>query len=147
MEVTTMQSELIPSSALKDNQTIRTVILPDESRKQFCLFTESLYSELDPQTQTEAVLADRGILLMWRLRRTGRIEAGLLSEKMEEKHYNGTITYRTISEAFENDCRNRQCFEKLGRYERGLERSLYTALEKLHELQKGRKKVINVTPG
>ena len=66
-------------NSLKHGLLSREVLLPDEDQEAFAQLSERLGRALDPVGELEVVLADRIIGLVWRLRRLGRIEAGILA--------------------------------------------------------------------
>ena len=102
--------------------------------------------EMQPIGELESALVGRIGGLLWRLKRVGRLEAGiLLFEHAELKSYSS----ETIQEVyvFGDDCITRQgelysrgadSFAKLSRYETSLERSLYKALHEFQRLQAAR---------
>ena len=66
-------------NSLKHGLTARETLLPDEDAEAFAQLSKSLQEALDPLGALEKVLADRIIGLVWRLRRLGKIEAGILA--------------------------------------------------------------------
>ena len=62
-------------NALRHGLRAETLVLPDEDPAEFERFRQSLFDELAPRGELEAVLVERIILLAWRLRRVGQIEA------------------------------------------------------------------------
>jgi hypothetical protein len=66
-------------NALKHGLLSREVLLPDEDAGAFAQLGRRLGEALDPVGELELVLAERIIALAWRLRRLGRIEAGILT--------------------------------------------------------------------
>ncbi len=69
-------------NSLKHGLLAREVLLPDEDAASFALLAKSLREALDPVGALEVVLAERIIGLVWRLRRLGKIEAGILACEM-----------------------------------------------------------------
>jgi hypothetical protein len=67
------------TNARKHGLLSREVLLPDEDAVAFSQLSKRLGEALDPVGELEQVLADRIIGLVWRLRRLGKIEAGILA--------------------------------------------------------------------
>lgn len=66
-------------NALKHGLLSREVLLPEEDAQAFARLGRRLGEALDPVGELELVLADRILGLLWRLRRLGKIEAGILA--------------------------------------------------------------------
>lgn len=62
-------------NALRHGLRAETLVLPDEDPAEFDRFQQALIDELAPGGELEAVLVERIIVLAWRLRRVGQIEA------------------------------------------------------------------------
>lgn len=62
-------------NALRHGLRAETLVLPDEDPAEFERFQQALIAELAPAGELEAVLVERIVVLAWRLRRVGRIEA------------------------------------------------------------------------
>ena len=62
-------------------------VLPDEDEQVFLEFRERLFAALCPESEVEVFLADRAILVAWRLQRVLRVEVGVFAsyyfEEME----------------------------------------------------------------
>jgi len=181
---TSAGKEVAKFNATKHGLTASTPVLPHEDSEQFTSFRVALMDELQPGSMTEAVLVDRIVSLMWRLRRLSAVETGMfeynqhdrlarnakqrtesfevdeevwLREEWMEKKAR-TITDREaheyarkeqrwaeerrdhgtgmMADAFLGDIGNG--FERLRRYEVGLERSLHKSLRELEHLQVAR---------
>ena len=65
----------------------RMQVLPDEDEQVFLEFRERLFAALCPESEVEVFLADRAILVAWRLQRVPRVEVGVFAsyyfEEME----------------------------------------------------------------
>lgn len=118
-------------NSLKHGLLSRSVLLPDEDAEAFAQLGERLMAALNPVGELELVLVDRIIGLVWRLRRLGKIEAGILSDR----YYDAV---QTLEDAFMRDSANANALSKLSRYETSMERSLYKALHELQRLQAAR---------
>lgn len=64
-------------NALRHGLRAETLVLPDEDPVEFERFRQTLRDELAPGGELEAVLIERIVILAWRLRRVGQIEAGI----------------------------------------------------------------------
>ena len=65
-------------NALQHGLLSQEAILPGESASDYAEFAERLYAELQPIGEFESALVGRIGGLLWRLRRVGRLEAGIL---------------------------------------------------------------------
>jgi hypothetical protein len=125
-------------------------ILPGESASDYARFAETLYVELQPIGELESALVGRIGGLLWRLKRVGRLEAGILmwehaelsdltlyDEPVRASRYifgDGDMT--TQGRIYS---RGADSLAKLSRYERSIDKSLYKALHELERLQAARK--------
>ena len=66
-------------NAVQHGLRAETLVLPDEDPGEFETFRQAMIDELAPTGELEAVLADRIVTVAWRLRRVGRIEAGIFT--------------------------------------------------------------------
>ena len=66
-------------NALKHGLLSQEVLLPDENEEALQELGERLRSELQPVGELENLLVDRILSLIWRLRRLGRVEAGIFA--------------------------------------------------------------------
>jgi hypothetical protein len=97
---------------------------------------ECLRAELQPVGELEDVLVDRITSLLWRLRRRGRVEAGVfIQESYGDVRDPDTST---LGLAFIRDANGANAFFKLSRYETTMERGLYKAPHELQRLQTAR---------
>jgi hypothetical protein len=123
-------------NALTHGLLSREVLLPGEDEDALRELAESLRAELQPVGELEDVLVDRIISLLWRLRRLGRVEAGIF---VKEAHgVVGDLDTSTLGLAFIRDANSANAFSKLSRYETTMERGLYKALHELQRLQTAR---------
>jgi hypothetical protein len=66
-------------NALKHGLLSQAVLLPGEDEKALRELGQSLRAELQPVGELESLLVDRIIASYWRLRRLGRVEAGIFA--------------------------------------------------------------------
>ena len=72
-------------NALGHGLLSREVLLPGEDPEALRELGESLRAELQPVGELENLLVDRAVAAFWRLRRLGRVEAGIFAwERFEE---------------------------------------------------------------
>jgi len=129
------------------------VVLPMESAEEYTTFAESLRAELKPVGLLEGERVDQIIACLWRQRRLGRMEAGILTA--------GYFTIladeaRGVNHAYDQVARSRDRAEvesamigrvyvkgqfarsNLLRYETTVGRSLQRAVDELERLQRAR---------
>lgn len=138
-------------NALTHGLLSQEVLLPGEDEAIFKELGKRLWLELEPKGDLESLLVDKIIATHWRLRRLGRLEAGLFAPGPSPAHYIGigSAAYGTADNAglgatFTKDADGANAFSKLSRYETTLERSLYRALHELQRLQAARRAEDNV---
>jgi hypothetical protein len=66
-------------NALKHGLLSQEILLPDEDAEALWDLDERLRAELQPVGELENLLVDRIVSLTWRLRRLGRVEAGIFA--------------------------------------------------------------------
>ena len=123
-------------NALKHGLLSREVLLSGEDEDALRELAESLRAELQPIGELENVLVDRITSLLWRLRRLGRVEAGIFAWELNEL-MRGPDT-STLGLVFIRDANGANAFSKLSRYETTMERGLYKALHEVQRLQTAR---------
>ncbi|MBZ5632271.1 MAG: hypothetical protein LAO55_04010 [Acidobacteriia bacterium] len=133
-------------NALRHGLLSEEAMLPGESALDYARFTEKLYVELNPIGELESALVGRIGGLLWRLKRIGRLEAGILmwkhadlelpswSQKPTSIFSDSDLT--TLGETYQYGA---DSLAKLSRYETSIERSMYKALHELQRLQAARK--------
>jgi hypothetical protein len=123
-------------NALRHGLLSEEVLLPGEDADALNELGERLRAELHPVGEMEDLLVDRITSLLWRLRRLGRVEAGVfIQESYGDVRDPDTST---LGLAFIRDANSANAFSKLSRYETTLERGLYKALHELQRLQANR---------
>ena len=135
----------IRRNAVQHGLLAEEILLPGEDEDALRKLGERLRTELQPVGELENMLVDRIISAHWRLRRLGRVEAGIFTYK-----YYGTLSdtremepmqeanTTTLGNAFVTDAIETNAFSKLSRYETTIERSLFKALHELQRLQAAR---------
>ncbi len=66
-------------NAVKHGLLSEQVLLPDEDEDALSELSERLRAELQPEGELENLLVDRITAATWRLRRLGRVEAGIFA--------------------------------------------------------------------
>jgi hypothetical protein len=106
------------------------VVLPDEDKKLFDVFSSQVLSDLHPVGPLETTMADAIVACLWRWRRLHGIEAGLLTMY---RIYEGAD--RGLATAFAHDGSQMDSLGRLTRYETALERRFHRLLHELQRLQ------------
>jgi hypothetical protein len=127
-------------NALRHGLRSEEILLPGEDEEALRELDQYLRAELQPVGELENLLIDRVVAAYWRLRRVGRVEAGIFTwSKLDSETAELGLT-------FIRDANGANAFSKLSRYEAGIERSLYKALHELQRLQVARHTKSSVTP-
>ncbi len=71
--------DIVRLNALKHGLLSQEVLLPGEDEAALKELGERLRAELQPMGELESILVDRIIAATWRLRRLGRVEAGIFA--------------------------------------------------------------------
>jgi hypothetical protein len=127
----------------------REVLLPGEDEEAFKGLAENLRAELQPVGELENLLVDRIIAAHWRLRRLGRVEAGIFVRELSRgfaREADSEADTATLGMSFIRDGNGANAFSKLSRYETAIERSLFKALHELQRLQAARHAEEEVPP-
>ena len=138
-------------NALQHGLLSQEAILPGESASDYASFAEKLYAELQPIGELESALVGRIGGLLWRLKRVGRLEAGIFmwrhasmkslypdNKAIQASVYifGGDSDMTTQGELYNSGAHT---LATLSRYERSIDRSLYKAIHELQRLQAARK--------
>ena len=129
-------------NANKHGLRSQEVLLPGEDEEALKALDENLRVELQPVGELEGLLVDRIIAAHWRLRRLGRVEAGIFVRELSRglaSQANSETDTATLGMSFIRDANGANAFSKLSRYETTIERSLYKALHELQRLQAARR--------
>ena len=141
--------DAVRRNALRHGLLSREVLLHGEDEVTFKELSESLRAELQPAGELENLLVDRIIAAHWRLRRLGRLEAGLFAPTPHAVFgldAYGKADNAGLGSTFTKDANGANAFSKLSRYETAIERSLYRALHELQRLQATRRAEGNFPP-
>jgi hypothetical protein len=123
-------------NALRHGLLSQDILLPGEDEQALRELDEYLRAELQPVGELENLLIDRIVAAYWRLRRLGRVEAGIF---IQQSYGNvGDSDASRLGLSFIRDGNGANAFSKLSRYEVGIERGLYKALHELQRLQANR---------
>jgi hypothetical protein len=131
-------------NARKHGLLSREVLLPGEDEDALRDLDEGLRAELRPAGQLENLLVDRIVEAVWRLKRLGRVEAGIFAWELDHSVRDPDKSMLGLS--FIQDANSANAFSKLSRYEITIERGLYKALHELQRLQAARQAESSVTP-
>ena len=132
--------------------------MPGEDREALGALEERIREDLRPSGELESLLTDRIVSLVWRLRRVGKIEAGLLTLELRgarkellfsmnpfstdvpqrAEDFGNFTELASWGRAFQRDARDGDSLSKLSRYETTLSRGLFKALHELQRLQEAR---------
>ena len=135
------------ANALRHGLTAETlVVIPGEDAGELEALADRMRATLAPEGELEERLVERVVGLVWRLRRLGTIEAGVIERQLIRR-----AEPRTFPPAWEAKvaasptARLGDAFGyaaddlgTLNRYESGLDRALYAALHELQRLQAAR---------
>jgi len=122
----TLSGKAIASmNALKHGLCARKPLIPGENEADFVRFTSEWVDELRPAGPRESMCAEQAILAAWQLRRVPQLEAGLLSQYMNQdgKH------------PFTMSAKGYQQLSRLDRHQAALQRTFDRAMKELRELQ------------
>lgn len=130
--------------------TSAQVILPGETREQYDQFCARFIREIAPQGPAEELLVERLVACAWRLRRLGRIEAEILQFLYDQnlvgriEQHAGRVPRPTtrLGANVHYSATHGPSFTNLHRYEAQLERSVFSALTQLRQLQQDRAKQV-----
>jgi hypothetical protein len=123
-------------NALKHGLLSREILLPGEDEEALRELGEGLRTELQPVGELEDLLVERVIAATWRLRRLGRVEAGIFARDLLGSV--GDQDASALGLAFVRDGKGANAFSRLSRYETAIERGFYKALHELERRQTAR---------
>jgi len=86
--------DAVRQNAMKHGLLSASALLPMEDAAVFAAFSEAIRDDLKPVGEVESILVERIASCVWRLRRAGILEAGIL-----EWHYCGILKDRAEAEA------------------------------------------------
>ena len=126
----------VASNALTHGLTGKQIVLPNENPDDFDAFRVGLLNELNPSGELEAVLAEKIVADLWRLRRVPVLEAAL-----HKRGHQMGLTEAGLAEADPSVVATwslgmyAETFANLWRHEAALSRSWSRALHELQRLQ------------
>lgn len=136
-------------NAIKHGLLSKEVLIRGESKQSLEELRQTLYEELSPSTQLEAILVDRIVANTWRLKRVLEVERNAMEWQKEDKDVDVGFDFGEEKES--EDHKKKQKLRKkitrmvthsdidqILRYETTIERSIYRALHELQRLQAGR---------
>jgi hypothetical protein len=142
-------------NSVKHGLLARSNVIMSESQEEFDLHRDLLLEELAPATPMESMLAERIVSLSWRLKRTETIHTQTF-DALDERNNNSPLSQfaksmllkplqppkrdpalpeldLTLGRLVVKDFSNSKVIDRLLRYERRIENSLYKTM---HELQR-----------
>jgi len=146
----------VSQNAVQNGLSARQTIISSESQADFDLYRERMLSELAPASPMESMLAERIIILSWRLKRAGRIQNQAI-DALNANNTSSPLTKLTQSLFFKNhdqsqarpstsaanltlgrmaikDFANARVLDRLLMYERRIEHSLYKTIIEFQRL-------------
>ena len=152
---------IVSQNAVKHGFLARQAVISSENKDDFDLYRDRLLSELVPESPTESMLAERIVILSWRLKRVGRIQAQTI-DAMNADNKSSPLAKLTQSLFFKNhgqsqtapstsatdlalgrlaikDFSNTRVLDRLLMYERRMEHSLYKTILEFQRLRLMRK--------
>jgi len=123
---------VVRHNAIKHGLLAREVLLPGEDEEAFNELNEDLIAYFQPVGTLENMLVDRIIATHWRLKRLGRVEAGVFAwQHYEELAERAQLEART----YEADQRRSAFFEELNGFLPTDEQKREEALSKVREMK------------
>ena len=112
-------------NALKHGLCARKPLIPGENEAEFVRFTTEWVEELRPTGARQSMCAEQAILAAWQLRRVPQLEAGLLSQYMNQ---DGKHPFAMSAEGY-------QQLTRLDRHQASLQKTFDRAMKELREQQ------------
>lgn len=132
-------------NAVKHGLLSKEVLLQDEDEQSLLELGKRLRQELAPATELEALLVDRIVANMWRLRRALEVERNAMEFQKAYKDLDLGVDFGLEKNVgFEEKQKMRRKtrdmitnsgIEEIMRYETSIERSIYKALHELQRIQ------------
>ncbi len=120
-------------NALRHGLTARQIVCREEREEDFAEFRTALCNALAPADAVEEQMAERIVLISWRLRRTARAERGIINDNPATKL---GLYADWIARAFDYSAKE---MTRLARYEATLDRGLGRAYAMLERRQAARR--------
>jgi len=124
-------------NALKHGLLSKEVILADEDKNKLQELSEGLNEALKPQGELEAVLADRIVANLWRLKRCMKIEKSSMEYNKRDMRMDLGMGQEELGKIADMISGSRT--DKILRYETTIERGIFKSLHELQRLQGIRK--------
>jgi len=144
-------------NSVKHGLFARQTVISSENQADFCLYRDRILSELAPGSPMESMLAERIVILSWRLKRVGRIQAQTI-DALNANNTSSPLAKLTQSLLFKNrdqsqtapsapapdlalgrlaikDFSHARVLDRLLMYERRIENSLYKTIFELQRLR------------
>jgi hypothetical protein len=141
-------------NAVKHGLLAEEVLVLGEDEEKYELLQDQLEAELSPEGVVEEDLVERIGVLMWRLRRVYKFEAGIINRNIDDNRYENKVSPSNLGLSFVRTVHSGDPISKLSRYETSIQRSLYQTHGELERFQEKRKKIqldeatiIDITPG
>lgn len=107
-------------NAVKHGLTAASLLLPDENQRDLKDFADDLYNDIQPKGALESLLAERIVFAGWKLRRLGRVEAGIYTwnyrneeaKRAEAEASSYTEKFGGLEDLFESVVTNHQAHDK-----------------------------------
>jgi len=146
----------VSQNAVKHGLLARQAVISLENQADFCLYRDRMLSELAPASPMESMLAERIVILSWRLKRVGRIQNQTI-DALNADNTSSPLSKLAKSMFFKcpdtpqgptsnshgdlalgrmaiKDFSNARVLDRLLMYERRIEHSLYKTLLELQRL-------------
>ena len=141
-------------NSVKHGLFARQSVISSENQADFCLERDRILSELAPDSPMESMLAERIVILSWRLKRVDRIQNQTI-DALNARNTSSPLTKLTQSLLFKGrdqsqtapaadlalgrmaikDFSNARVLDRLLMYERRIENSLYKTTFELYRLR------------
>ncbi len=129
-------------NAIKHGLLSKEVLLEGEDEKNLEELGKRLRAEIKPASEVEALLVDRIVANVWRLRRLLAVEREAMEwQKQSELSDSFDLTYSTreqVERKATKDMILNEDTDVLLRYEAAIERGIYKALHELQRIQSAR---------
>jgi hypothetical protein len=124
-------------NAIKHGLFSKEVLLEGEDAETLSNLQQNLMKELKPASYLELILVQRIISGIWRLKRVLLAEREIIENELKDNSLESlsSETTKNVGKVFHSDLSYRDSFTKLGKYENGIERSVYKALNELKRLK------------
>ncbi len=152
---------IVSQNAVKHGLLARQNVINTEKQADFDIFCKGILTDLAPESPMESMLADRIVVLWWRLKRAGRIQAQTM-DAMNSGNTNSPLSKLTkslfskipgqpnaapskpaanlpLGHLAIKDFSNSRVLDRLLMYERRIEHSLYKTINEFQRLQLLRK--------